>query len=44
MAECFAAIRAKEHGLDVTLTDKGYVGKTGAAHFSEGEFVFFGPK
>lgn len=28
-AGCFAAIKAKEQGVDVTLVDKGYVGKSG---------------
>ena len=27
-AGCFAAIKAKEQGVDVVLVDKGYVGKT----------------
>jgi len=38
MAGCFAAIKAKEQGVDVTLVDKGYAGKSGqtpfAAHYS----------
>jgi succinate dehydrogenase/fumarate reductase flavoprotein subunit len=29
-AGCFAAIKAKGHGLTVTLVDKGYAGKSGA--------------
>jgi len=29
MAGCFAAIKAKERGVDVTLVDKGYVSKSG---------------
>ena len=29
IAGCFAAIKAKEQGVDVTLVDKGYVGKSG---------------
>ena len=44
MAGCFAAIKAKEQGLDVTLTDKGYVGKSGGAHYAEGDIVFFRPE
>jgi succinate dehydrogenase/fumarate reductase flavoprotein subunit len=44
MAGFFAAIKAKEHGLDVTLTDKAYVGKAGSTHFSEGDIVFFRPQ
>jgi succinate dehydrogenase/fumarate reductase flavoprotein subunit len=38
MAACFAAIKAKDQGVDVTLVDKGYAGKSGqtpfAAHYS----------
>ena len=30
MAGSFAAIKAREQGLDVTLVDKGYVSKSGA--------------
>jgi succinate dehydrogenase/fumarate reductase flavoprotein subunit len=41
MAGFFAAIKAKEQGLDVILTDKGYVGKAGSTHFSEGDMVYF---
>lgn len=44
MAGFFAAIKAKEQGLDVTLTDKAYVGKTGSTHFSEGDIVYFRPQ
>ncbi|MBW1863667.1 MAG: FAD-binding protein, partial [Deltaproteobacteria bacterium] len=38
MAGGFAAVKAKETGVDVTLVDKGYAGKSGqtpfAGHFS----------
>src|SRR4030042_4327393 len=44
MAGLFAAIKAKEQGLDVTLTDKAYVGKAGSTHFSEGDIVYFRPQ
>jgi succinate dehydrogenase/fumarate reductase flavoprotein subunit len=44
MAGFFAAIKAKEQGLDVILTDKGYVGKTGTTHFSEGDTLYFRPE
>jgi succinate dehydrogenase/fumarate reductase flavoprotein subunit len=43
MAGFFAAIKAKEQGLDVTLTDKAYAGKAGSTHFSEGDIVYFRP-
>jgi len=44
MAGCFAAIKSREQGLDVTLVDKGYVGKTGATHLSEGDLRVFNPE
>jgi len=30
IAGCFAAIKVREQGLNVTIVDKGYAGKTGA--------------
>jgi succinate dehydrogenase/fumarate reductase flavoprotein subunit len=44
MAGTFAAVKAKEQGLDVTLVDKGYVGKAGGTHFAEGDIVYFRPE
>jgi succinate dehydrogenase/fumarate reductase flavoprotein subunit len=44
MAGIFASIKAKEQGCDVTLADKGYVGKTSGAHFAEGDVLFFRPE
>lgn len=44
MAGFFAAIKAKERGVDVTLVDKAYAGKAGSTHFSEGDIVFFRPE
>jgi len=41
MAGMFAAIKAREQGLDVTLTDKAYVGKAGSSHHAEGDTLFF---
>ncbi len=41
MAGMFAAIKAKEQGLDVTLTDKAYVGKAGSTAYAEGDILFF---
>ena len=29
IAGCFAAIKAREQGLDVTIVDKAYAGKSG---------------
>ena len=37
----FAAIKAREQGVKVTLVDKGYVGKTGASIFGGGFYGFF---
>jgi succinate dehydrogenase/fumarate reductase flavoprotein subunit len=44
MAGCFAAIKAREQGLNVTIVDKAYVGKTGGTHFSEGDLAVFNPE
>ena len=44
MAGCFAAIKAKQQGLAVTLIDKAVVGRSGATHFSEGDLTFFNPE
>ncbi|MCG3189909.1 MAG: hypothetical protein LKCHEGNO_02448 [Burkholderiaceae bacterium] len=41
MAGFFAAMKAKEQGLDVTLTDKAFAGKAGSTHFSEGDIIYF---
>lgn len=43
MAGLFAAIKAKEHGLDVILTDKNFVGRSGGTHYAEGDIQFFRP-
>ena len=40
MAGCFAAIKAKEKGVDVTLVDKGYVSSTGQSPFAGSTMVF----
>jgi len=40
MAGCFAAIKAKEQGVDVTLVDKGYVSKSGQTPFANSYLVF----
>ena len=40
LAGCFAAIKAKEQGGEVTLVDKGYVGKSGQTPFASGYAVF----
>ena len=43
MAGCFAAIKAKEQGIDVTLVDKGYAGKSGQTPFA-GSYAVFHPE
>jgi succinate dehydrogenase/fumarate reductase flavoprotein subunit len=43
IAGCCAAIEAKERGLDVTLVDKGYIGKTGTTYFAGMNFTVFNP-
>lgn len=43
IAGCFAAIKARERGLTVTLVDKNYVGKSGATHFGGGYILVFNP-
>jgi succinate dehydrogenase/fumarate reductase flavoprotein subunit len=40
MAGCFAAIKAKEKGVDVALVDKGYVGKSGQTPWASCTEVF----
>jgi succinate dehydrogenase/fumarate reductase flavoprotein subunit len=44
MAGTFAAVKAKEQGLDVTLVDKGYIGKSGTTAFAGGYFGVFTPE
>ncbi len=43
IAGCFAAIKAKEQGAEVTLLDKGYVGKSGETPFAK-HFGVFSPE
>ena len=43
MAGCFAAIKAVEQGLKVTLVDKGYVSKSGQTPWA-GAFAVFHPE
>lgn len=40
MAGCFAAIKAKDEGVDVTLVDKGYVSKSGSTPWPHTYSVF----
>ena len=42
IAGCFVAIKAKEQGVDVTLVDKGYVGRSGQTPYARG-FMAFNP-
>jgi succinate dehydrogenase/fumarate reductase flavoprotein subunit len=43
-AGCFAAIKAREQGLDVTIVDKGYAGKSGASIVAGGAWMVFNPE
>jgi len=40
LAGCFAAIKAREHGAEVILVDKGYVSKSGETPFAGDTMVF----
>jgi succinate dehydrogenase/fumarate reductase flavoprotein subunit len=42
IAGCFAAIKAKEAGAEVTLVDKGFVGRCGQSAFAS-DFLIFNP-
>lgn len=44
MAGIFAAVKAREQGLKVTLVDKGYVSKTGSTAFAGGYYGVFNPE
>ena len=44
MAGTFAAVKAREQGLDVTLVEKGYVSKSGGAAFAGGYYGVFNPE
>jgi succinate dehydrogenase/fumarate reductase flavoprotein subunit len=43
MAGCFAAIKARDKGLDVTLVDKGYVSRAGQTPFA-GSYAVYHPE
>ena len=43
-AGCFAAIKAREQGLDVTIVDKAYAGKSGASIAAAGWWAVFNPE
>ncbi|MBN1188113.1 MAG: FAD-binding protein [Dehalococcoidales bacterium] len=44
IAGCFAAIKAREQGLDVTLVDKSYVGKSGCTMNAGMNFTVYNPE
>jgi len=44
IAGCFAAIKAREKGLNVTLVDMGYAGYTGATRWSLSGFIVYNPE
>ena len=43
IAGCFAAIKAKESGLDVVLVDKGNLGRSGLSPMMSGVLTYFDP-
>ncbi|MBW1862561.1 MAG: FAD-binding protein, partial [Deltaproteobacteria bacterium] len=43
IAGCFAAIKAKDCGLDVVMVDKGHIGKIGSSAFAGGYYGVFNP-
>jgi len=43
MAGLFAAIKAREQGVDVILVDKNYVSRSGSTAFAEGDYSVFNP-
>jgi succinate dehydrogenase/fumarate reductase flavoprotein subunit len=43
IAGCFAAIKAREKGLNITIVDKGYAGKTGATNAALLGYMVFNP-
>ena len=44
LAGCFAAIKARESGLDVLMVDKGHLGRSGSSHQISGVLTYFDPK
>lgn len=44
LAGIFAAMKAREKGVDVTLVDKNYVSRSGATAFADGCFSIFNPE
>ncbi|MFC2070172.1 FAD-dependent oxidoreductase [Chloroflexota bacterium] len=44
IAGCFAAVKAKEQGLDVVIADKGYVGKSGSTAAAGMGYRVFNPE
>ena len=44
IAGCFAAIKAREQGLDVIIVDKGYASKSGASIHPDIFWMVFNPE
>ena len=44
MAGLFAAIKAREEGVDVILADKNYVSRSGSTAYAEGDYSVFNPE
>lgn len=43
IAACFAAIKARQAGVDVLMVDKGYVGRSGQSPYAD-SFMIFNPE
>jgi succinate dehydrogenase/fumarate reductase flavoprotein subunit len=44
IAGCFAAVKAREQGVNVTIVDKAYVGKAGGTVAASGSYMVFNPE
>ena len=44
IAGCFAAIKAKERGVNVVMVDKAYAGRSGANTFTPLSCMVFNPE
>ena len=44
MAGLFAAIKAREEGVEVILIDKNYVSRSGSTAYAEGDYSVFNPE
>ena len=44
IAGCFAAIKARESGLDAVIVDKGHLGRSGLSPQMSGVLTYFDPE